>query len=252
MSAWRVERGPWPWLVFFGWGSALSSGDLPRCPAQARALGPLFRWFSTQPAEEEWEWGLFIAPKQHRGPLKWDRSSLSSLLIRAASFLPEFPLKGIGQALGAPNPCAPISGACLSPQPYLSPAAITDSPAACLPLLPASLQVSMCVSSPPSPLPPCTILLSLPLPSSLPCPSSPFPSSPSSPYPLLERKRSWGVCCGQWPLYSFIQGQPSEIPWPTSLQRGGTANDTPQREVPGSCFSVELGGAGNEHMTRCK
>lgn len=198
MPAWRVECGPSPWLVFFDWGSALSSGDIPCCSAQARALGPLFRWFSTQPAEEEWEWDLIIAPKPHRGPLKRDRSSLSSLLIRAASLLPEFPLKGTGQALGAPNPCAPISGACLSPQPYLSPAAIADSPAACLPLPPASLQVIVCASSPPSPPPPCTILLSLPLPSlptlspppSLPLP--PFPSSPSSPYPLLERKRSWG------------------------------------------------------------
>ena len=137
-------------------------------------------------------WGLFIAPKGHRGPLKWDRSLLSSLLIRAASFLPEFPLKGTGQALGAPNPCAPISGACLSPQPYLSPAAIADSPAACLPLLPASLQVSVCVCvCPPLPLP------LHPAPSSSPFhyPPSPPPylaPPPPSPHTLYQREK--GVC----------------------------------------------------------
>ena len=142
------------------------------------------------------------------GPLKWDHSSLSSLLIRAASLLPEFPLTGPGQALGAPNPCAPLSGARLPPQPYLSPAAIADSPVACLPLPLASLRVSLACPppfpSPPSSSPLFTFLLLASLLPSLPLsllillpiasPSLPLPLSSSPlPCPPLGKQRSWGA-----------------------------------------------------------
>lgn len=169
---------------------------------------PLDSSLSSQP---RWSGGgaFFIAPKGHRGPLKWDQSSLSSLLIRAASLLPEFPLTGPGQALGAPNPCAPLGGARLPPQPYLSTAAIADSPAACLPLPPASLRVSL-ACPPPLPSSPLPLPLlsspssSFPL-SSPPSPSTSLSSSQSPPLhflslllplpclcPLLGKQRSWG------------------------------------------------------------
>lgn len=146
----------WPQLrLVFGWETSLHSGDLPHCPAPLPGSSHpgllreslLLVCWAARVGPVGWGGGLSYSSQRQKGSLKQGLSPLPSSLP-----LPGFPLTR--QALCAPNPHAPVSSCVprsLSPQPYLSPAATVDSPAAQAPPPASPCRSGCCVLPPPFP-----------------------------------------------------------------------------------------------------